>query len=56
MLRTLMKPGSAVQARDAVKARRARLLGIALMCGAVSTFSCLDVASSRSSPNEEESP
>src|SRR5215468_12017526 len=37
-----MKPESAVQARDAAKARRARLLGIALMCGAVTTFSCLD--------------
>jgi drug/metabolite transporter (DMT)-like permease len=37
-----MKPESAVQARDAAKARRARLLGIALMCGAVGAFSCLD--------------
>ena len=37
-----MKPESAEQARDAAKARRARLLGIALMCAAVSTFSCLD--------------
>ncbi len=37
-----MKPESAVLARDAAKARRARLLGIALMCGAVATFSCLD--------------
>ena len=37
-----MKPESAVQARDAAKARRARLIGIALMCGAVGTFSCLD--------------
>jgi len=37
-----MKPESAVQAREAVKARRARLIGIALMCGAVGTFSCLD--------------
>lgn len=37
-----MKPESAVLARDAAKARRARLLGIALMCGAVSAFSCLD--------------
>jgi drug/metabolite transporter (DMT)-like permease len=39
---TLMKPESAMQARDAAKARRARLVGIALMCGAVTTFSCLD--------------
>src|SRR6266436_2771736 len=37
-----MKTESAVQARDAAKARRARLIGIALMCGAVGTFSCLD--------------
>ena len=37
-----MKAESAVLARDAAKARRARLLGIALMCAAVSTFSCLD--------------
>jgi drug/metabolite transporter (DMT)-like permease len=37
-----MKPESAVLARDAAKARRARLIGIALMCGAVTTFSCLD--------------
>jgi drug/metabolite transporter (DMT)-like permease len=37
-----MKPESAVLARDAAKARRARLMGIALMCAAVSTFSCLD--------------
>jgi drug/metabolite transporter (DMT)-like permease len=37
-----MKPEFAVLARDAAKARRARLIGIALMCGAVSTFSCLD--------------
>jgi drug/metabolite transporter (DMT)-like permease len=37
-----MKPESAVLARDAVKARRARLIGIALMCAAVTTFSCLD--------------
>jgi drug/metabolite transporter (DMT)-like permease len=37
-----MKPESAVQTRDAAKARRARLIGIALMCAAVSTFSCLD--------------
>src|SRR5262249_53528902 len=39
---TQMKPESAVLARDAAKARRARLIGIALMCAAVSTFSCLD--------------
>jgi drug/metabolite transporter (DMT)-like permease len=37
-----MKPESAVLARDAAKARRARLLGIVLMCAAVTTFSCLD--------------
>jgi drug/metabolite transporter (DMT)-like permease len=37
-----MKTEPAVLARDAAKARRARLTGIALMCGAVSTFSCLD--------------
>ena len=37
-----MKAESAVEARDAAKARRARLIGIALMCGAVGTFSCLD--------------
>jgi drug/metabolite transporter (DMT)-like permease len=37
-----MKPESAVLARDAAKARRACLIGIALMCAAVSTFSCLD--------------
>jgi drug/metabolite transporter (DMT)-like permease len=37
-----MKTEPAVLARDAAKARRARLVGIALMCGAVSTFSCLD--------------
>jgi len=34
-----MKTESAVEARDAAKARRARLIGIALMCGAVGTFS-----------------
>src|SRR5215475_9386105 len=39
---TAMKTESAVQARDVAKARRARLIGIALMCGAVGTFSCLD--------------
>jgi drug/metabolite transporter (DMT)-like permease len=37
-----MKPELAAQARDAAKARRARLIGIALMCGAIATFSCLD--------------
>ncbi|HKD31806.1 MAG TPA: DMT family transporter [Xanthobacteraceae bacterium] len=37
-----MKTESALLARDAAKARRARLIGIALMCGAVGTFSCLD--------------
>src|SRR5450432_1144342 len=37
-----MKPDPAAQARDAAKARRDRLIGIALMCGAVGTFSCLD--------------
>lgn len=37
-----MIPESAVQARDAAKARRARLLGIALMCGAVGSFAFLD--------------
>ena len=37
-----MKPELAAQARDAAKARRARLIGIALMCGAVGAFSCLD--------------
>src|SRR6266852_9398530 len=37
-----MKTESAMQARDAAKARRARLIGIALMCGAVGTFSCFD--------------
>jgi drug/metabolite transporter (DMT)-like permease len=37
-----MNPELAAQARDAAKARRARLIGIALMCGAVGTFSCLD--------------
>jgi drug/metabolite transporter (DMT)-like permease len=37
-----MNPELAAQARDATKARRARLIGIALMCGAVATFSCLD--------------
>jgi drug/metabolite transporter (DMT)-like permease len=31
-----------VPAHDEAKARRARLIGIALMCGAVSIFSCLD--------------
>src|SRR5258708_32401026 len=37
-----MKTESAVEARDAAKARSARRTGIALMCGAVGTFSCLD--------------
>jgi len=38
-----MKPELAAHARDAAAtARRARLIGIALMCGAVGTFSCLD--------------
>jgi drug/metabolite transporter (DMT)-like permease len=37
-----MKIETAVLTRDAVKARSARLIGIALMCAAVSTFSCLD--------------
>src|SRR5215813_13935055 len=37
-----MKTESAVRVRDAANARRARLVGIALMCGAVGTFSCLD--------------
>jgi drug/metabolite transporter (DMT)-like permease len=37
-----MNPELAAQTRDAAKARRARLIGIALMCGAVGTFSCLD--------------
>jgi drug/metabolite transporter (DMT)-like permease len=37
-----MNPEPAVHAREAAKARRARLVGIALMCGAVGTFACLD--------------
>jgi drug/metabolite transporter (DMT)-like permease len=37
-----MKPELAALARDAARARRTRLIGIALMCGAVGTFSCLD--------------
>jgi drug/metabolite transporter (DMT)-like permease len=37
-----MKTEAAVLTRDAAKARSARLIGIALMCAAVSTFSCLD--------------
>jgi len=37
-----MKPELAAQARDAARARRDRLVGIALMCGAIATFSCLD--------------
>jgi hypothetical protein len=39
---THMKPQSAVLPCEAAKARRAQLIGIALMCGAVGTFSCLD--------------
>lgn len=37
-----MKSEPAAQARDAATARRSRLIGIALMCGAVATFACLD--------------
>jgi len=37
-----MKPELAAQARDAARARRDRLVGVALMCGAIATFSCLD--------------
>jgi drug/metabolite transporter (DMT)-like permease len=37
-----MKTQSTVLPGEAAKARRARLIGIALMCGAVGTFSCLD--------------
>jgi drug/metabolite transporter (DMT)-like permease len=37
-----MIPEHAVQARDAAAARRARLVGIALMCGAVGSFAFLD--------------
>src|SRR5580704_1440431 len=37
-----MNPELAALARDAARARRTRLIGIALMCGAVGTFSCLD--------------
>jgi drug/metabolite transporter (DMT)-like permease len=37
-----MNPELAARTRDAAGARRDRLIGIALMCGAVGTFSCLD--------------
>jgi len=37
-----MIPEQSVLARDAAKARRARLIGIALMCGAVGSFAFLD--------------
>ncbi|MBO0751254.1 MAG: DMT family transporter, partial [Bradyrhizobiaceae bacterium] len=37
-----MKSKSAVRARDAAKAARTSLAGIALMCAAVSAFACLD--------------
>lgn len=37
-----MSPDSTAQAHDAAAAYRARLMGIALMCGAVATFACLD--------------
>jgi drug/metabolite transporter (DMT)-like permease len=37
-----MNPELAAQVRDAAKVRRERLIGIALMCGAVGAFSCLD--------------
>jgi drug/metabolite transporter (DMT)-like permease len=37
-----MNPEPTAAAGDAAKARRARLIGIALMCGAVGTFACLD--------------
>jgi drug/metabolite transporter (DMT)-like permease len=37
-----MKPQPAIAFHDAAKAGRARLTGIALMCGAVATFACLD--------------
>lgn len=37
-----METQSAVLARQGDKARHVRLIGIALMCGAVGTFSCLD--------------
>jgi drug/metabolite transporter (DMT)-like permease len=37
-----MKTRSAALPGEAAKASRARLIGIALMCGAVGTFSCLD--------------
>jgi drug/metabolite transporter (DMT)-like permease len=37
-----MTSETAAASRDIAKARRARLIGIALMCGAVGTFACLD--------------
>jgi drug/metabolite transporter (DMT)-like permease len=37
-----MKPEPGLLAGDAVAARRARLVGIALMCSAVAVFACLD--------------
>ncbi len=37
-----MKTQSAVPALQRDKARHVRLIGIALMCGAVGTFSCFD--------------
>ncbi len=37
-----MTPETAAQARDAAAGSRSRLIGIALMCGAVGTFACLD--------------
>src|ERR1700732_648905 len=42
--RLRMKPFILSEAprRDFIAARRARLLGIALMCGAVAMFACLD--------------
>src|SRR5579883_2550004 len=51
---THMKPQSAVLPREAAKARRARLIGIALMCGAVGTFSCLDTTPMRAAPGSEQ--
>jgi drug/metabolite transporter (DMT)-like permease len=37
-----MTPDTGWLVRNAAEARRARLIGIALMCGAVCTFACLD--------------
>src|ERR1700693_5909633 len=37
-----MKPEPAIEFHDAAKTGRARLTGIALMCGAVAAFACLD--------------